>query len=199
MKWIVGLGNPGPRYDGTPHNLGFRVVDELAGRWAAAWRMTARARALVAEVNAGTPLRLVKPLTYMNLSGEAVAALMRQQAAAPDELLIVTDDVNLPIGRLRIRSGGSHGGHNGLRSVIERLGSGEFGRLRIGIQPRDAVDDLVEYVLRKPPPLEREQMAEMVPFAAEAAQEWLARGWRAAAEKFNGLRRFDADDEPETR
>jgi PTH1 family peptidyl-tRNA hydrolase len=196
MKWIVGLGNPGPRYEATPHNLGFQVVDELARRGSFEWRAKSRADALLAEgPMRGEALRLVKPLSFMNLSGEAVATLTRQAPPSADELLVVTDDVSIPIGRLRIRPSGSHGGHNGLRSVIERLGRDDFARLRIGIRPTWEVEDLVEFVLRRLPPRERERLAEMVAMAADAAEHWMRFGTRATADKFNGIRRFEENEE----
>ncbi|HOE97817.1 MAG TPA: aminoacyl-tRNA hydrolase [Candidatus Sumerlaeota bacterium] len=191
MKIVVGLGNPGTRYEATPHNLGFVVVDRLAQRAGADFRPLGRIKALGAEARlAGQPVLLVKPQTFMNLSGDAVAELLRQRERREDDLLVITDDVNLPIGRLRIRPSGGPGGHNGLRSLIARLGGDDFSRLRIGIQPTWPVDDLVAFVLRKLPPLEREQLAEMAELAADAAELWLREGTTAAAEKFNGLRRF---------
>ena len=153
MKIIVGLGNPGRRYEATPHNLGFEAVDELARRWALDWRLRERDRMFLAEGRAGgEAVALIKPVTFMNLSGEAVAPFVRQKELGDEGLLVVTDDVNLPIGRIRLRPSGSHGGHNGLRSMIERLGHSEFGRLRIGIQPTWPVDDLVAFVLQRLPP-----------------------------------------------
>src|SRR5690348_8562106 len=120
MKLIIGLGNPGKRYAGTAHNLGFDVVDELARRWKLQWRFSAPAKADLAEgMIAGTPALLARPQTFMNLSGETAAALTRQREPGPDALLVIVDDVELPIGRLRLRPEGGHGGHNGLRSIIE--------------------------------------------------------------------------------
>lgn len=192
MKMIVGLGNPGRRYEGTAHNMGFQVTDVLARRWSLSFRESKRAKAEVAEGMIGDrPVMLVKPLTFMNLSGEAVGALTRQAEMAEDDLLVITDDVSLPIGRLRIRPGGSHGGHNGLRSIVERMGHDRFARLRVGIQPIWEIEDLVQFVLSRLPPLERKQLAEMVDLAADAAETWLGEGSAATAEKFNGLRRFE--------
>lgn len=191
MKIIVGLGNPGRRYECTPHNLGFQVADELARRWSLAWREVKTARAEVAEgMMAGQPAMLVKPQTFMNLSGESVSVLTRQRELGADDLLVITDDVALPIGRLRVRPRGSHGGHNGLRSLVERLGSEEFARLRVGIQPPWPVEDLAEYVLSKLPPLERKQLEEMILVAADAAEAWVREGSGPVADRFNGQRRF---------
>lgn len=191
MKIIVGLGNPGRRYESTPHNLGFQVADELARRWSLGFREVRLARAEVADGRvAGQAALLVKPQTFMNLSGEAVSVLTRQRELAADDLLVITDDVALPIGRLRLRPRGSHGGHNGLRSIVERLGHEDFARLRVGIQPPWPVDDLAEYVLSKLPPLERGQLGEMVGVAADAAEAWVREGSGPTADRFNGQRRF---------
>lgn len=191
MKILAGLGNPGKRYAGTAHNLGFDVVAELARRWNLSFQLKNRFNAEVAEGQiAGVPVQLVRPQTFMNRSGESLAPMVRQRELAPDDLLVIVDDVNLPIGRLRIRPGGSHGGHNGLRSVIERLGHSDFARLRVGIQPNWEVDNLVDFVLSQMPPLEREQLAEMVNISADVAESWLKEGSAATADRYNGLRRF---------
>jgi PTH1 family peptidyl-tRNA hydrolase len=191
MKIVIGLGNPGRRYESTAHNLGFDVVDELARRWSLKWHESSREQAWLAEGLIGAqPALLAKPMTFMNLSGQTAATLVRQRELGPDDLLVVTDDVALPIGRLRLRPRGSHGGHNGLRSVIERLGHSDFARLRVGIQPAWEVDDLVEFVLSRLPPLEREQLAEMAGHAADAVECWLREGSAATADRINGIRRF---------
>ncbi len=191
MKLIVGLGNPGRRYAATAHNMGFEVVDRLARRWGLALRTNERCEAEIAEGQvASVPAMLVRPQTFMNLSGRAVAALTRQRELGADDLLVITDDVNLPIGRLRIRSGGSAGGHNGLKSIIECLGTDAFARLRIGIHPGAEIDDLVQYVLAKLPPEERRRLDQMLDLAADAAQHWAAQGAAATADRFNGLKPF---------
>ena len=191
MKIIVGLGNPGRRYETTPHNLGFEVIDRLARRWQVALVDQPRQKAEIGEGRvAGSPAMLVRPQTFMNLSGQAVAPLVRQRELGADDLLVITDDVNLPIGRVRIRPAGSHGGHNGLRNIIQALGEDGFSRLRVGIQPTWLVEDLVEFVLRRLPPLERGQLDEMVDLAADAAESWIREGSGPTAERFNGIRRF---------
>lgn len=191
MKLIIGLGNPGKRYEATAHNLGFDVVDEVARRWGLTWRAQAAARAEVAEGQvAGVPTLLAKPQTFMNLSGESVGVLARQRPLEADDLLVIVDDVALPIGRLRLRPDGSHGGHNGLRSIIERLGRSDFARLRVGIYSPSHVDDLAEYVLRKLPPLEREQLRDMTEVAADVTEGWVREGSRATADRYNGLKKF---------
>jgi PTH1 family peptidyl-tRNA hydrolase len=191
MKLIIGLGNPGKRYEATAHNLGFDVVDEVARRWGLTWRAQAAARAEVAEGQvAGVPALLAKPQTFMNLSGESVGVLARQRPLEADDLLVIVDDVALPIGRVRLRPDGSHGGHNGLRSIIERLGRSDFARLRVGIYSPSHVDDLAEYVLRKLPPLEREQLRDMTEVAADVTEGWVREGSRATADRYNGLKKF---------
>lgn len=191
MKLLVGLGNPGRKYDRSPHNLGFEVADELARRWGLKLVENVRAQAQLAEGRiADQPVLLVKPLTFMNLSGDAVAPLARNRGLGPDDLLAVTDDVTLPIGRLRLRPSGSAGGHNGLKSLIERLGSQDFPRLRVGVQPEWPIENLVHFVLAKLPPHERAQLDEMVSIAADAAELWLRSGSPAVTEAYNGYRRF---------
>lgn len=193
MKYIIGLGNPGARYEGTAHNLGFDVVDLLATRWSLSWRLQERNQAMVAEgLIAGRNVMLVKSMTFMNRSGEALGLLLRQREYDGSDLLVVTDDVTLPIGRLRIRPSGRHGGHNGLRSIIERLARQDFARLRVGILGDDEIGDLADYVLRKLPPRQRRQLAEMTEEAADAAEMWLREGVAATADRFNGRRKFEA-------
>ena len=135
MKLIVGLGNPGREYRETRHNVGFMVVDEIARRHQLTWAMAPSQvpDAFVAKRFGAEPVLLAKPLTFMNRSGDAVAALARYYDVAPTDLLVVVDEAALPFGRLRARARGSAGGHNGLKSVIERLGTTEFPRLRLGV------------------------------------------------------------------
>ncbi|RPJ53410.1 MAG: aminoacyl-tRNA hydrolase, partial [Acidobacteria bacterium] len=155
MKLIVGLGNPGRRYGGTRHNVGFLVVDELARRRGAGFE-AARADALMARIrDLGEGVVLAKPLTFMNVSGVAVGDLARYYRIAIPDLLVVTDDVNLPLGRLRARARGSDGGHNGLRSVVEQLGTDQFARLRVGVGRGDLRRDLADHVLARFEPEER--------------------------------------------
>lgn len=174
MKLIVGLGNPGRRYAATPHNVGYDVVNEIAARNGWRWRASRRVDGELADGSlGGVNCVLLKPTTYMNASGDAVAPLARQVDAASD-LLVVLDDIELPLGRLRLRQSGSAGTHNGLRSVLERVGTARFGRLRCGVAPEgaDAIDDLAGYVLAKWPRSTHEAALAMVSRAADAAQEW---------------------------
>jgi peptidyl-tRNA hydrolase, PTH1 family len=188
MKLIVGLGNPGREYRDTRHNVGFMVIDELAKRHQLTFSMApsqvpetfvAKKYGLPAEASAkaGTePLLLAKPLTFMNLSGDAVAALARYFDVAASDLLIVVDEAALPFGRLRARARGSAGGHNGLKSVIERLGTQEFARLRLGVGRGDGRRDLADHVLSKFEPGERAELEMFITRAADAAEMFAVDG-----------------------
>lgn len=186
MKLIAGLGNPGPRYADSRHNVGFRVVDELARRWAAdVSRYDRRCAGLVGQATpGGEPVLLLKPLTYMNESGRSVAAVWRFYKLAAADVLIVHDDLDLPVGQLRLRAAGSSGGHKGMDDVIRYFGSDEIPRLRIGIGKvhRDAT---VEYVLSRFEPQERPVIETVIGRAADAADGWRTRGMGAAMNEFN--------------
>ena len=198
MKLIVGLGNPGPRYRDTRHNVGFEVLDEYASRARAEFG-SAPADALVAKVREpGREVLLAKPLTFMNLSGRAVGELVRYYRIDVADLLVVTDDVNLPAGRLRLRRGGSAGGHNGLKSIIECLGSDAFPRLRVGVGRGDPRRDLADHVLARVAPDEREMLHEAARRAADACETFIAEGIDAAMNRFN-REPEDAPRPPEAR
>jgi len=185
MWLIVGLGNPGYEFAWTPHNLGFLVVDLLAER--AGIRVERpEAKSYVGKGRiAHEEVALVKPQTYVNLSGMAVAELAERYEAPPAQILIVVDDVALPWGSLRIRERGSAGGHNGLKSVIAALGTDEFVRLRIGIQPEYPVGDLAAYVLHRMGKAERNAAVELVTLAADAVECAVGEGVRRAMNRFN--------------
>ena len=188
MKLIVGLGNPGSEYRGTRHNVGFEVVDAVAGRWGVEFR-SAPADALLAR-SPGVPgpreaAILVKPLTFMNRSGMAVGVLLRYYRVALSDLLVVTEDVNLPLGRLRARRQGSPGGHNGLRSVIELLGTVEFSRLRVGVGRGDRQYQLAGRVLSRFDSGERPVMDDTVRRAAEAVDLFVDSGIDPVMNRFN--------------
>lgn len=189
MKLVVGLGNPGRKYDGTRHNVGFDVVDLLASRHRLEWE-SAPAEALIAKWRAASVL-LAKPLTFMNLSGQAVGDLLRFFKVDLADLLVVVDDVNLEVGRLRARPNGSAGGHNGLKSVIGLLGSDEFARLRVGVGRGDRRLDLADHVLARFDPNEREDVAEMVGRAADAVELFTTDGIGQVMNRFN--RKEDAE------
>jgi peptidyl-tRNA hydrolase, PTH1 family len=182
MKAIVGLGNPGGEYAGTRHNVGFDVIDEVARRWGAklkAWKSVA---ALAVVPTHGVVL--AEPTTFMNLSGEAVQRISDFYDIQPSELLVVVDDVNLPLGRLRLRAAGSAGGHNGLRSVIQHMGPA-FARLRIGVGRGDPAWDLADHVLARFEREERPAVEEAIGRAADAAELFVAEGIDPAMNRFN--------------
>lgn len=192
MFLIVGLGNPGRRYDTTRHNIGFDVVDELARRHRAEWAAAPRGiEALAARWRLADTV-FVKPLTFMNLSGQAIVGLLQFYKIEPSGLLVVVDDVNLELGRLRIRSRGSAGGHNGLKSVIAALGSEEFARLRIGVGRGDGRRDLADHVLAKFDAEERPIVAETVSRTADAVELFIAEGIGPVMNRYN--RKEDAEE-----
>ncbi len=187
MKLVVGLGNPGRKYEQTRHNIGFEVLDEVARRVGAGFRRSWRFPADLAEATwEGQKILLVRPRTYMNASGEAVGPLARKKGVSAGDVVVVVDDVELDCGRLRLRAGGSAGGHNGLKSLIEHLGSEAFPRVRVGVGRMPAGGNLVEHVLARFPPGERPVMQEAVQRAAEAALAVLREGLDKAQNKFNG-------------
>ena len=185
MKLIVGLGNPGRKYDGTRHNVGFDVVDLLARRHRAEWEAAPRGiEALVARWRShGTVL--AKPLTFMNLSGGAIVGLLQFYKVEPIDLLVVVDDVNIDLGRLRSRPSGSAGGHNGLKSVIGSLGSEEFARMRMGVGRGDGRRDLADHVLAKFDTEERPVVTELVDRAADAVELFIAEGIGPVMNRYN--------------
>ncbi|GAB6877702.1 aminoacyl-tRNA hydrolase [Thermaerobacter litoralis] len=183
---IVGLGNPGPEYEGTRHNVGFAVVDALARRLrTAGWRRGFRSLWTEGAWR-GQPVLLLKPQTYMNLSGEAVEQACRALRAEPAEVLVVYDDLDLPPGHLRLRPGGRAGGHRGVASIIEALGRDDFPRLRVGIGRPPAGVDAAEYVLAPFTAEEQALMAAAVQRAAEAVLAVLSTGLDRAMSRYNG-------------
>jgi peptidyl-tRNA hydrolase, PTH1 family len=176
MKLIVGLGNPGREYRETRHNIGFMVVDEIARRQDLTFSMAPSQvpDAFVAKKFGLNTFLLAKPLTFMNRSGDAVSALARYYGIAPADLLVVYDDIDLPFTRLRARARGSAGTHNGMRSVVERLGTTEFSRLRLGVGRGDSRRDLADHVLAKFEPDEQSELDTFVTRAADAAEMFAA-------------------------
>ncbi len=185
MRLIVGLGNPGSEYEFTPHNLGFLVIDRLSERAGVRLARTGlRSLAAVARL-AGEEALLAKPQTYMNASGMAVRALLEKRNETPESLVIIADDVALPWGMIRIRERGQSGGHNGLESIIGAIGTEEFCRVRVGIQPEHPVSDLAAYVLA---PMRKAQLAvadEAADRAADAVEMILKEGVKRAMTRFN--------------
>ena len=185
MKLIAGLGNPGEKYRDTRHNVGFLVVDDLARRGGLVFEASP-ADAIQARWRRGPDVvLLVKPLTFMNLSGDAVGALSRYYKVPVDSILVVTDDVNLPLGRLRVRASGTEGGHNGLKSMAAALGTIDYPRLRIGVGRGDTRRDLADHVLARFEPDEHDAMATAIARAADAAEMWLDRGIEDVMNAFN--------------
>lgn len=171
MRAVVGLGNPGAEYSGTRHNVGFDALDELAARSRVRFR-SERGYDLAELRVAGQKHFLVKPMTYMNRSGDPLRVVCAQHAIEADRILVLVDDFQLDLGRLRVRASGSHGGHNGLRSIIATFGQ-EFPRVRIGIGgPPDRME-IEEFVLSRFKPADRKQVEEMTWRAADAAADWL--------------------------
>ncbi len=184
MKVLVGLGNPGSRYAGTRHNVGFEVIDALAAG-PRAGRFQSRFQAQVAELNEDAhKVLLVKPETFMNLSGRCVRQVLDFYQLPLTDLLVVCDDINLPLGKLRVRPGGSHGGHNGLRDIQTHLGTSEYARLRIGVDaPREGA---IDHVLGRFRPAEKDVIDEAEGRAAQAALVWVHQGLEACMNQYNG-------------
>jgi PTH1 family peptidyl-tRNA hydrolase len=192
VKVVVGLGNPGSQYAGTRHNIGWLIADRLAER--AGWSGRGRQRDASNVVGGryrGLDLTLVKPLTYMNDSGLAVRKVLAREHAPLQDILIVADDFALPFGKLRFREAGSHGGHNGLRSIIEEMGTEKFSRLRVGIG--DPVRNARDHVLSKFEPDEAQRLDELLDAAADAVEAWARDGTSKAANRFNTFTLREAD------
>jgi len=197
MKLVIGLGNPGPKYAGTRHNVGFDVVDYLAvAPSVGSWR--SRFQAVVAETaENGEPVLLMKPDTFMNLSGRAVRQAVDFYKIAPADLLVICDDLALPLGKLRLRATGSHGGQNGLRSIQETIGSPDYPRLRVGIGSPGEHWDAADYVLGRFKSAERAAVDEAVAKAGRAVLTWAARGIDAAMNQANSGEQRPPKPKPE--
>jgi peptidyl-tRNA hydrolase, PTH1 family len=185
MRLIVGLGNPGPEYEWTPHNVGFLAVDAIAER--ARIRVTRpEAKSLVGRGEmAGQEVILAKPQTMMNLSGVAVRMMLERYECVPADLIVLLDEVDLPWGMLRVRERGSHSTHNGLRSVLAAVGTDEFVRIRLGVQPQQIWGDRKDYVLCTMGREERRIAGEMAAEAADAVETVLTEGVDKAMSRFN--------------
>ena len=195
MKLIVGLGNPGREYEMTRHNLGFMLIDRLFTRGGGR-RFRSESSAKVAEVTlAGQRVLLAKPQTYMNLSGDAVRPLLdRYGEGQPANLLVASDDVALPFGMIRVRARGSAGGQKGLKSIIERVGTQEFARVRLGVKPDHPLDDLTKFVLSPIRNRDREQLDETLERAVDAVTVILAEDVGRAMARFNERVKSDSEE-----
>ena len=189
LHLIVGLGNPGSRYVRTRHNVGFRMLEELAGRWRAAWKLEKKFHASVASAERnGRAALLSRPQTFMNASGEAVGALVTYYRVPLERLLVAVDDADLPLGELRLRARGSSGGHHGLESIEKHLGSREFARLRIGIgRTADGRREITDHVLAPFTAAELVIVEKVLTAAAAQAECWMDNGIEMAMNRFNGL------------
>jgi PTH1 family peptidyl-tRNA hydrolase len=183
VKLIVGLGNPGREYADTRHNIGFMVADVIGGRLGLQWRKDADV--VFAKSFGDSPFLVVKPQTFMNRSGYAVSRFAGYHNVDPADLLVVVDDVDLPLGRIRVRAGGSAGTHNGLKSVVEQLGTREFPRLRLGVGRGDARRDLADYVLARFDPAEQADVDAVITRAADAAQMFVVEGIQKVMNTYN--------------
>ncbi len=188
---VVGLGNPGAEYAHTRHNVGFDVVDLLAARWGGRLRRARPEKALVDEVrsSSGKRVALVQPQTYMNASGDAVAPLVRRFGVGEDlaRLVVVHDELDLPLGRMKVKLGGGLAGHNGLRSIRASLRSDAFTRVRVGVGKPASKEHGVDHVLRRVGKAERDVLAQMAAHAADAVEVLLDEGLEAAMNRFNAI------------
>ncbi|MGO9479499.1 MAG: aminoacyl-tRNA hydrolase [Limisphaerales bacterium] len=189
MHLIVGLGNPGAEYAKTRHNAGFALVEILAARWRVDWANERKfsARMARAERN-GARVLLCQPQTFMNLSGEAVGGVVSfYQLRPPSDLLMVVDDADLPLGEIRLRPGGGTGGHHGLESIGQHLGTDEFARQRLGIGRADGAREITDHVLGRFDAVEAARMEKVLARAADQVECWLAAGIEKAMNQFNGV------------
>jgi len=192
---IVGLGNPGAEYTRTRHNAGFLVVERLAERWQASWGYEKKFNSLMARADCpGWRVLLARPQTFMNSSGEAVGSLKDFFRVALTRLLVVVDDADLPLGELRLRPGGSSGGHHGLESIEQHLGTREYPRLRIGIGRTDGAREITRHVLGRFGSTEAAVADKVLTVAAHQAETWLEAGIQKAMSQFNGVV-SDSDNE----
>ncbi|MBO5941068.1 MAG: aminoacyl-tRNA hydrolase [Kiritimatiellae bacterium] len=189
MKILAGLGNPGKEYESTPHSIGFEVADAVVREMGESFKKSASFKGELADGRfAGGKVMVVKPMTFMNLSGDSVAPVVKYHNATPADLVVVSDDIDLPVGRIRIRRGGSAGGHNGLKSVIERIGTQDFIRLRIGVgRDRNDRSKVVGHVLGK---FDRDTRIlmdnQIIPAAVKAVEQIFREGPDAAMNVWNG-------------
>ena len=198
MKLIAGLGNPGAEYRDTRHNVGFNVVDELVNRWRVSDQWREKFDALQVKTMRGEDSVIIsKPLTFMNLSGRAVAAIAGFYKIEPADVLVIVDEVALPLGRLRARRDGSAGGHNGLKSIIEHLGTNAFPRMRVGVGRGDNRRDLADHVLGRFEASERDIVSAAVLRAADATEVFVSDGIERVMNAFNAADKDEKEDSAE--
>ncbi|WP_211652813.1 aminoacyl-tRNA hydrolase [Planococcus alpniumensis] len=186
MKMIIGLGNPGKPYEETRHNIGFHVIDRLASEWNAPLTQS-KFKGMYSVVHRPEgKVMLVKPLTYMNLSGECIGPLMDYYNVDMEDIVAIYDDLDLPAGQLRLRQKGSAGGHNGIKSLIQHLGTQQFNRMRIGISRPPAGMKVPDYVLAKFSAEEKPLMQEAVKKSADACNYWLSKPFNEVMNEYNG-------------
>jgi PTH1 family peptidyl-tRNA hydrolase len=179
---IIGLGNPEPKYDKTRHNIGFEAVDALAKQWGVSWQENKRFKGMVST---GTKLHLLKPLTYMNLSGQSVRAMMDWYKLTPASILVIYDDMDLPLGKIRLRLSGSAGGHNGMKSIISHLSSEKFARLRLGIGKSGLEKETISHVLGKFAPSEVPITEQVLKLVLETVDSGLKQGLEKTMSLYN--------------
>lgn len=186
MKIIVGLGNPGKQYEATRHNIGFHVIDELANRLSVPLSQS-KFNGMYGITHIGAEkVMLLKPLTYMNLSGECIVPMMDYFEVEDEDIVVIYDDLDLQVGKLRLRQKGSAGGHNGIKSIIQHLGTQEFNRIRIGIdRPKNGMK-VPDYVLSRFSEEEIEEMRAAVKKSADACEDWISKKFLEVMNKFNG-------------
>ena len=188
LSLIVGLGNPGAEYARTRHNAGFLLVERLAERWAARWGYERKFNARIARAErAGQSIMICEPQTYMNSSGEAVGSVSEFYRVPASRLLVVVDDADLPFGEIRLRPGGSSGGHHGLESIEQRLGTREYARLRIGIGRQQGAREITDYVLGRFRSTEAAVVDKILSAASDQVECWLESGIQKAMSQFNGV------------
>ncbi|CAH0121991.1 Peptidyl-tRNA hydrolase [Paenibacillus sp. CECT 9249] len=186
LKWIVGLGNPGSSYQATRHNVGFMAVDELAKRWGITVNQS-KCKALIGEgIIDGTKAVLIKPMTYMNLSGESVRAFMDYYKADLQDMIVVYDDLDTEFGKIRLRYQGSAGGHNGIKSIIQHTGTQSFHRVRMGISRPEPGYDIADYVLSKFAKAEGDKLRQMIESTCDALEFAMKHPFEQTMAKFNG-------------
>ena len=186
MKIIVGLGNPGKQYEATRHNIGFHVIDELSSRFNIPLTQS-KFNGMYGISHIGTEkVMLLKPLTYMNLSGECIVPMMDYFEVEDEDLVVIYDDLDLQVGKLRLRQKGSAGGHNGIKSIIQHLGTQEFNRIRIGIdRPKNGMK-VPDYVLSKFSDGEKDEMSAAVKKSGDACEDWLSKSFLEVMNTYNG-------------